>query len=80
MMNVRVYDRSTPGAISDIPKLWRGEHPLRGMKDWFTKAIRMTFSRPMPLEVGGDAVGMHRTVEYRLSERTVDILDWRRLL
>jgi diacylglycerol kinase family enzyme len=80
MMNVRIYDRSTPGAIGDIPKLWRGEHPLRGMKDWFTKAVRMTFSRPMPLEVGGDAVGMHRTVEYRLSDRTVDILDWRRLL
>lgn len=80
MMNVRVYDRSTPGAIRDIPKLWYGQHPLRGMTDWFTKAVRMTFSRPMPLEIGGDAVGVHRTVEYRLSERTVDVLDWQRVL
>ncbi len=80
MLNVRIYDRSAIGAIGDIPKLWRGEHPLRGMRDWFTSAVRMTFSRPMPLEVGGDAIGVHRTVEYRLSERKADILDWKHLL
>ncbi len=79
MMNVRVYDRKTLGAIRDIPKLWRGHHPMRGMTDWFTKGVRMTFSRPVPLEIGGDAVGMHRSVEYHLAKRTIDILDWQRL-
>jgi diacylglycerol kinase family enzyme len=76
-MNVRVYDIPASRAIMDIPKLWRGEHPLRGMHDWFSKEIRMTFSRPMPLQIGGEAVGSRLTVECKSSTRSVDALDWR---
>jgi diacylglycerol kinase family enzyme len=78
-INVRVYDRPAIRAIRDIPKLWRGAHPLRGMHDWFTRAVRMTFSRPMPLQIAGDAVGTRQTVEYRAGDRIVDVLDWRRM-
>jgi diacylglycerol kinase family enzyme len=77
MVNVRVYDRSAIRAIGNIPQLWRGAHPLRGRHDWFTKAVRMTFSRPVPIEIGGDAVGMRQTVEYRYGGRDVEMLDWR---
>ncbi len=78
-LNVRVYDRDAPGAVTDIPKLWRGMHPLRGMHDWFVTAVRMTLSRPMPLQIGGDAVGLRQSIEFRASPRHVDMLDWRRL-
>jgi diacylglycerol kinase family enzyme len=78
-MNVRVYDRKANGAIMDIPKLWKGTHPLRGMTDWFATEVRMTFSRPMALQIGGEAVGTRLTVEYKTSERVVDALDWRML-
>jgi hypothetical protein len=40
----------------------------------------MTFSRPVPLQVGGDACGQRRTIEYRASPRGIAMLDWRRLL
>lgn len=79
MINVRIYDRTAGGAIGSIPRLWRGKHPLRGMHDWFTTGARMTFSRPMPVEIGGDAVGLHRTVEFRASAREALVLDWRML-
>ncbi|CAN5682116.1 hypothetical protein BH11MYX4_BH11MYX4_06700 [soil metagenome] len=78
-MNVRVYDRKANGAILDIPKLWKGQHPLRGMTDWFATEVRMTFSRPMPLQIGGEAIGSRLTVEYKTSDRQVDALDWRLL-
>lgn len=78
-MNVRIYDVKAHTAIRDIPKLWKGEHPLRGMHDWFAKEVRMTFSRPMPLQIGGEAIGSRQTVEYKSSERMVDALDWRML-
>ena len=78
-INVRIYDRPTVAAIKDIPKLWRGQHPLRGMHDWFATAVRMTVSRPMPLQIGGDAVGLRQTIEYRASPRQVEMLDWRRM-
>lgn len=79
MINARVYDREALSAIKDIPKIWRGQHPLRGMQDWFTKGVRMTFSRPMPLQIGGDAVGERLSVEYRISPRQVDVIDFRAL-
>jgi diacylglycerol kinase family enzyme len=79
MINVRIYDRSAQAAIASIPKLWRGAHPLRGMHDWFATAVRMTFSRPVPLQIGGDAVGMRQTIEFRYGGRDVAMLDWRRM-
>jgi diacylglycerol kinase family enzyme len=79
MINVRVFDRSTLGGLVSIPKLWTGHHPLRGMHDWFTTAARFTFSRPMAIEVGGDALAPRRTVEMRASPRECKVLDWRAL-
>lgn len=79
-LNVRVFDRSTLGGITSIPRLWTGAHPLRGMHDWFTTAARFTFSRPMALEVGGDAHPPRRTVEMRISPREARVLDWRSLV
>src|SRR5512140_58067 len=78
-LNVRVYDMPPVSAILDIPKLWRGTHPLRGMHDWFTTAVRMTFSRAVPLQSAGDAIGTRQTVEYHVSDRQADVLDWRRM-
>jgi hypothetical protein len=78
-LNVRIYDRKALGAISEIPKLWRGEHPIPGMHDWFATEVRMTFSRPVPLQIGGEAIGPRLTVEFKKSDRRVDALDWRML-
>jgi diacylglycerol kinase family enzyme len=78
-INVRIYDRPAVKALYDVPNLWRGTHPMHGMHDWFSKAVRMTFSRPMPLQIAGDAIGTRLTVDYRVSDRQVDVLDWRRL-
>jgi diacylglycerol kinase family enzyme len=78
-INVRIYDRHALAAVANIPKLWRGTHPLRGMHDWFATHVRMTFSRPVPLQIGGDAVGFRQTVEFRHYERDVALLDWRRM-
>ncbi len=79
-INARVYDRSAAGAVRSIPWLWKGLHPMRGMHDWFATHVRMTFSRDVPLQIGGDACGMRRTVEYRVAERSAPMVDWRRLL
>jgi hypothetical protein len=75
-LSVRVYDRTAIGGIRDIPKLWIGA-PLAGMHDWFASAVRMTFSRPTPMQIGGDAVGLHRVAEYRSSPKEAWVLDWR---
>ncbi len=78
-INVRVYKQRPLRALSHIDRLWRGDHPLEGMHDWFTTHVRMIFSRPEPLQVGGEAVGLRTDVTYRAFDRPVDVVDWRRL-
>ncbi|HEX7667780.1 MAG TPA: diacylglycerol kinase family protein [Polyangiaceae bacterium] len=79
LINARVYDREALPAIKDIPKIWRGQHPLKGMRDWFTSAVRMTFSRPTPLQIGGDAVGERISIDYKVAKRQVEVVDFRAL-
>jgi diacylglycerol kinase family enzyme len=79
-MSVRIYERAALGAIASIPRLWKGAHPLAGMHDWLATHVRMTFSRPVPLQIGGDAHGMRRKIELRAADREVRMVDWRRLL
>ena len=79
-MNLRIYDRGSIKAVANIPNLWKGKHPLAGMHDWFVQSARMTFSREVPLQIGGDAAGFRRTIEYEVDPRPLEMLDWRRLL
>jgi hypothetical protein len=79
MMNVRVYDQTALGAVLRLRDIWRGTHPLPGMYDWFASSIRMTFSRPVPLQIAGDAAGYRQTVELGIVEREVSLIDWRSL-
>jgi diacylglycerol kinase family enzyme len=78
-MSVRAYSRGALGAVATIPRLWKGEHPLDGMHDWLATHIRMTFSRSVSLQIGGDAHGTRRTVEYRAASRAIGMVDWRRM-
>lgn len=75
--NIRIYDAAPLRAVRSIPKLWRGTFPLQGMTDWFATAVRMTFSRPVPLQIAGDAVGFRQSVDYRIHPRPLHVLDWR---
>ncbi len=79
LMNVRIYARGAIRAATVMPWLWAGSHPLAGMHDWLVSHVRMTFSRPVPLQVGGDPFGERRTIEYRASSRPIAMVDWRRM-
>ena len=79
-LSVRAYNRPAVGAVVNIPRLWKGAHPMPGMHDWFATHIRMTCVRPMPLQIGGDAHGARRTIEYRAADREALMVDWRRLM
>jgi diacylglycerol kinase family enzyme len=77
--DVRVYNRGALGATRSVPRLWKGAWPITGMRDWLATGVRISFSREMPLQIGGDAHGSRRAVEFRASQRPVTMLDWRRL-
>src|SRR4051812_2464794 len=75
-INVRLYDGHVLDALVNAPRLWRGVQ-VRGMHDWFATAVRMRFSRPMPFQIGGDAMGERVEIVLRRARETVRMVDWR---
>ena len=79
-INVRIYDRPVLDAVLGAAKLWRGDPAAPGMHDWFATAVRMRFSRPMPFQIGGDAMGDREEIVLRAARETVQVVDWRSAL
>jgi hypothetical protein len=49
------------------------------MHDWFVQRVRMEFDREVPFQMGGDVLGMRRTLDFDLAEESVQLVDWRQL-
>jgi diacylglycerol kinase family enzyme len=79
LMNIRICDQKPLVAMRGLHHIWAGAHPLPGMYDWFADHVRMTFSRPSPLQIGGEAMGLRQTVEYKVLPNTINAVDWRGL-
>lgn len=77
MINLRVYEGHVVDAVLNAANLWRGID-VAGMHDWFGTAVRMRFSRPMPFQIGGDAMGERTEIVLRAARETVRVVDWSR--
>ena len=75
-LNLRVYDRSLPFAAADAVRLWRGLHPIQGMRDFFVSEARLDFDRPVRFQVAGDSFGLRTSVAVRLVRDAVELVDW----
>ncbi|WP_224369112.1 diacylglycerol/lipid kinase family protein [Hyalangium versicolor] len=75
-LSVRVYGAGVLEATRNMFKLWRGEHPLPKMHDFFVERLRMDFDRDVPFQIAGDVIGMRRSVEFELAEESVQLVDW----
>ncbi len=78
-MHVRVYAATAAEATRRLPDLWRGVHPIPHSHDYLLTACRMDFDREVPVEVGGDVIGLRKSVEYRIAKQVVSIVDWAKL-
>ncbi|MBJ6764955.1 diacylglycerol kinase [Myxococcaceae bacterium JPH2] len=78
-LSVRVYGASVMEATRNMFRLWRGEHPLPHMHDFFVQRLRMDFDREVPFQMGGDVLGMRRSIEFDLAEENVQLVDWHRV-
>ncbi len=76
LLHLRVYDRPVLEALANAGRLWAGVHPMPGMHDFLVQAARLTFSRPLPFQIGGDAKGTRAQLDVRVADRRVDIVDW----
>lgn len=78
-LSVRIYGAKVLEATSRMFKLWRGEHPMPKMHDFFVERCRMEFDREVPFQIGGDVLGNRREVEFQTATQSVDLVDWARV-
>ena len=78
-MHARIYAATAARATLQLPQLWKGVHPLHGSHDFLLTHCRMEFDREVPVEVGGDVIGLRKSVDYKVCELTVPLIDWAKL-
>lgn len=78
-MHARVYAAGPAEATRRLPQLWTGQHPLPHSHDFLLTHCRMEFDREVPVEIGGDAIGLRQSVEYRVAPQVVKLVDWAQL-
>lgn len=78
-MHARIYSGTASQATLRIPDLWKGVHPIPHSHDFLVTHCRMEFDREVPVEVGGDVLGMRREVEYRVAPQVVPVVEWGQL-
>jgi diacylglycerol kinase family enzyme len=74
---LRLTAISVPTILANLRSLWRGGTPPEGVLDFHCEKVLIKFDRDMPLQVGGDAEGYRREVLFEMSERPLDLLDFR---
>lgn len=65
--HVRVSTASIGYLMAHVSSLWNGS--LRGphMHDFLVEGVRIESSRPLPMQIAGDAEGKHREASFRLA-------------
>ncbi len=74
---LRLTAISVPTILRNLRTLWRGGTPPGGVLDFHCEKVLIRFDRDMPLQVGGDAEGYRREVVFEMSERPLELLDFR---
>jgi hypothetical protein len=74
---MRVYAGTALEAASRMRQIWKGAHPIPNMHTWLLTSCRAVYRRPAAFQIGGDRHGHVSSVEYRLAEELVDLLEWR---
>jgi len=73
-MHLRIADISLGRAMVMFRHLWRGTYTGPGVHNFMASSIRLEYDREMPFQIGGDAEGYRRTMEFRMVPEAVRLL------
>ncbi len=77
---LRISTMSVPEVLAHLPSIWRGTYRSPRLFDFHCERITMSFSRPVPYQVGGDAKGERDSLTVGLAESPVSFVDFRTAL
>ncbi len=76
-MSLRVFTRvPVPSLVLNARRIFSGEFQHPGLLDFEADQVEMTFDRPVPFQVGGDAEGHREKVSLGIASQSVQLLDY----
>jgi hypothetical protein len=76
MMNLRVATVPATAILANLGRMWRGEWFPEGLKDFLAQEATIRFSRPMPLQVAGDAEGYRDELHLAVAPEPIEFVDF----
>jgi len=80
LMHVRLVKAGVPELVTHAWSIWKGRYQSPNFVDYLAENVHFSFSGEMPLQIGGDAEGTCREFSIKVSDCTVDLLDFNRPL
>jgi diacylglycerol kinase family enzyme len=78
-MQVRLLtDINVPTVLWNLPEIWTGRFAHPALLDFHAERVTVSFERPMPLQVAGDAEGWRERIELGMAREAVELVDFRR--
>ncbi|MFT3915969.1 MAG: diacylglycerol kinase family protein [Anaeromyxobacteraceae bacterium] len=62
--------------LLQLPRLFSGEFSHEVLHDFSVERVALSFERPMPLQIGGDAEGWRDGVQFGLAPGAVEVVDF----
>jgi diacylglycerol kinase family enzyme len=76
-MSLRVFTRiPVHSLVMNARRIFNGEFQHPGLLDFEAEQVEMSFDRPVPFQVGGDAEGYREMLEIGIAPRSVELLDY----
>lgn len=75
LMQLRISTTGVAEAVRHLPGIWRGTYDTATVEDYLVEAVQVRFSEPMPMQVGGDAVGYRREITLGVAPEAFRALD-----
>ena len=60
----------------NVPRIWKGSFSHPGLLDFQVDRVDLSFDRPVPLQIGGDAEGLRDRVTFGMAPRSVEVVDF----
>ncbi len=74
--SLRIADFGGSTVLTNLRSIWRGTFRHPKLQDFLVDGLTVECERPTPLQAGGDPLGRRSEIVARLSDRTVQLVDF----
>jgi len=74
--SLRVVDISSWDVALHLRAIWKGTYRSDKVHDFLVEQVSVHYDDPMPLQVGGDAVGARTVTHARLAQSPIEVVDY----